>query len=343
MNLLLILQRDLPIASAPYLDAWQKQLESEGYRVTRAYGPKANTKDVFQASNFAKSTVWPWVRANPGGYLFFVGDLPMPRTGLGINPDGHAGSAGAYSSTLFYGCPYEEKWTDEGDNLGYLPRPVLANVPYDGKFDQQQGPGSEGMYSIGPLQAKVGWFNPYFNPKTFLSKLDSLDYVTDCIKRYFDLNVRWRRGEIKASLAAVGADKAPHNAGIVQRMSDSFGSDNVILFTRSTSATVPAPRLFEDDIKGFSESNAFWCDKATGAFNCALGLTFGSFQIDYRTLRTSNPMNCGYLAVGNMGRNWRMEGWQTKTLGELWEQTVNVPQNATHIILYGDPTLKLRP
>lgn len=335
-DLLLVLQRDLPISAEPHVAAWQSQVTKEGYTVTRAYGPRANPKAVGQARDFAASTIWPWVRSHPGGYVFLIGDLPMPRSGLGINPDGHAGSSGAYASTLYYAAPTAE-WTDEGDNLGYLPRAPLINLPGDGHMDQTR------LENADEIRAKIGFFNPYYNPKTFLSTLDSIDYVTDSLRRYFALDIAYRRGELKPTKLGLGIERGDHSLGMVAWAGDQVGSNNVLAFTRATSVAAATNQfLFTDDMKGFSESNAFWSTRATGNLLSVFDKTGGSYQVDYRTLRLANPLNCGTLAVGNIGRMWNMANWQTKTLGELWIQTIISQRLLTHIVLYGDPTLRLQ-
>jgi hypothetical protein len=164
------------------------------------------------------------------------------------------------------------------------------------------------------------------------------------LRRYLSLNIAFRRGELNPTKVGLGVERGEHSAGMVRWAGDQVGSNNVITFTRATSvAAATECFLFMDDMKGLSESNAFWSTRATGDFLCGFDKTWGSFQVDYRTLRLANPLNCGTLAVGNLGRNWNMQDWQTKTLGELWEQTVVSQRLVTHIVLYGDPTLKLSP
>lgn len=333
-RILLVIQRDIPIESAAHFDKWQSQVESEGHKVTRLYGPKQNAKETNQAVNFAKSQVWPWVKQNPGSYVFFVGDLPMPRTGYGINPDGHTGSAGAYAATSFYAAP-DELWTDVRDNSGLKPRAALLNLPGDGKMDNGT--------LLHPVKAKVGWFNPFYNPKTFgITNSNQSEYVVDVLRRYFDLNVRFRRGELKAERIGVGEEKGKFNAGVVAWAIQQVGASNVITFDRTESYFVRLPFLIDRDFKGFTDSASFWGRMATGAMFSGLDLTFGSYQVDYGTPRTSFPMNCGALAVGNMGGAWNLTDWQAKTLGELWEQTVT-QYGMIYVNLYGDPTLRLVP
>jgi hypothetical protein len=333
-DVLLVIQRDIPIESAAHFDRWQSQVESEGHKVTRLYGPKQNSKETNQAVNFAKAHVWPWVRANTNGFVFFVGDLPMPRTGQAINPDGHPGSSGAYAATSFYAAP-DETWTDVRDNTGLKPRGHLLNVPGDGKMDQQT--------LLYPPRARVGWFNPFYSPRTFgITNKTSSEYVVDVLKRYFDLNIRWRTGQLKAERIGVGEERGRFNAGVVAWATEQVGASNVITFDRTESYFVRLPFLIDRDFKGFTESAAFWCRYANGDLFSGLDLTYGSYQIDYQTPRTSFPMNCGALAVGNMGGAWNMTDWKTKTVGELWEQTVT-QFGLIYVNLYGDPTLRLLP
>jgi len=331
-QVLLVIQRDIPIESAPHFSNWQSQVESEGHKVTRLYGPKQNAKETNQAVNFAKSHVWPWVRANSGSYLFFVGDLPMPRTGYSINPDGHPGSSGAYAATSFYASP-NEPWTDVRDNTGLKPRGPLLNIPGDGKMDQQT--------LLYPVRARVGWFNPFYNPKTFgITNSNQSEYVVDVLRRYFDLNVRFRRGELAPERIGVGDEKGKFNAGVVTWAIQQVGASNVVTFDRTESYFMKLPFLIDRDFKGFTDSASFWCRYATGSMFSGLDLTYGSYQIDYLTPRTWYPGNCGALAVGSMGSTWNMTDWQTKTLGELWEQTVT-QYGMIYVNLYGDPTLRL--
>lgn len=331
-DVLLVIQRDIPIESAAHFDRWQSQVESEGHKVTRLYGPKSNAKETNQAANFARAQVWPWVKQNSGSYVFFVGDLPMPRTGYSINPDGHTGSAGAYAATSFYACP-GEPWTDVRDNSGLRPRSPLLNLPGDGKMDNQT--------LLHAPMARVGWFNPFFNPKTFgITNSNQSEYVVDVLRRYFDLNVKFRRGELALERIGVGDEKGKFNAGVVTWAIQQVGASNVVTFDRTESYFVKLPFLIDRDFKGFTDSSSFWGRMATGAMFSGLDLTYGSYQIDYLTPRTWFPGNAGALAVGNMGGSWNLTDWQTKTLGELWEQTVT-QYGMIYVNLYGDPTLRL--
>jgi hypothetical protein len=330
----LVIQRDIPIEAAPHFDRWQSQVESEGHKVTRLFGPKANWRDTNQVLNFASNHIWPWVRANTNGFVWFVGDLPMPRTGQTINPDGHLGSSGAYAATSFYAAP-DETWTDVRDNSGLKPRSTILNVPGDGKFDQQT--------LLNPPRARVGWFNPWYSPRTFnITNSTQSEYVVDVLRRYFDLNIRWRTGQLTAERIGIGADDGRFNAGLVAWATEQVGDSNVVTFNRTESYFVKLPFLLDRDFKGFTESSQFWGRQATGALFSGLDLTYGSYQVDYMTQRTWFPGNCGALATGNMGSGWDLSNWQTKTLGELWEQTV-VQFGRIYINLYGDPTLRLKP
>lgn len=333
-DVLLVLQRDIPISASAHVDHWQSQVESEGHKVTRLYGPKQNSKETNQAANFARAQVWPWVKQNAGSYVFFVGDLPMPRTGYSINPDGHTGSAGAYAATSFYASP-NEPWTDVRDNTGLRPRSQLLNLPGDGRMDNQT--------LLYPPIAKVGWFNPFYNARQFgMTNMNNSEYVVDVLRRYFDLNVRFRRGELVAQRLGIGDDRGRFSSNTVAWAVQQVGLSNVITFDRTESYFVRLPFLIDRDFKGFTDSASFWGRMATGAMFSGLDLTYGSYQIDYGTPRTSYPMNCGALAVGNMGSTWNLTDWQTKTLGELWEQTVT-QFGLIYVNLYGDPTLRLIP
>lgn len=333
-HVLLVLQRDIPIAASGHVDLWQEQVESEGHKVTRLYGPKQNAKETNQASNFARSQVWPWVKQNAGSYVFFVGDLPMPRTGFSINPDGHTGSSGAYAATSFYASP-NEPWTDVRDNTGLRPRSQLLNLPGDGRMDNQT--------LLHPPVAKVGWFNPFYNARQFgMTNMNNSEYVVDSIRRYFDLNIRFRRGELMAQRIGIGDDRGRFSSNTVAWAIQQVGASNVITFDRTESYFVKLPFLLDRDVKGFTESIGFWSRQATGQLFSGLDLTYGSYQIDYLTPRTFYPMNCGALAVGSIGPAWNLTDWQAKTLGELWEQTVT-QYGMIYVNLYGDPTLRLVP
>ncbi len=317
--LLLVIERSLPLQLETVLDGYRRALAEE-WDVTVAYAPKADSKRPLLHTEIAESITWPYCRANPGAHIQFIGDLPMPYSGINSNPDGHTDTAGAYAAPVYYVAESTE-WTDVGDNSSRPAKRERINIPGDGKFDQQ---------SVASVDASIGWLNlSRLNARTFGSTLTGADWIIHCYTRYFERNLAYRRGEWKPKTYTGQGAAQGNGAGWFAALDDGqtfWGRD-------ASKAIAGAPYAVTLDFKSLDSS----ITRLPSPFT-VLDLTYGSYQIDYLTARTTTPLYAAALAVGSMGPQWEVK--QDATLGELWKATIT-KSRSTIPVLYGDCTLKL--
>ena len=337
MNILLVIDRTLPIELAPLIDQHGCILQAEGFKVDYCYAPRANRNSPLAHQQLAQNIIWPWVRKYaPNGYVQFIGDLPMPTTGISTNPDGHTDTAGDYACTAYYGCP-DGRWTDERSNAGRPAKSGQVNLPGDGAFDQQQAPGPDS--EVGQLCARIGWLNlSRFNSRQWLRPdLVGIDWIIHCYRRYFERNWAYRLGHWKVrTLTGHGSVDRP--IGFFQELGQKLGSYHY--WGRDPArAEDQAPYAVTMDYKSMDNR---WTQRPPSPFS-VIDLTWGSYQIDDGTKRTVEPLYNAVLAVGSMGRGWDL----TKVfapnvrLGDLWFDTLTRGQSGLTPVLYGDCTLTL--
>ena len=321
MKTLLLIDRTLPIELSPLLDQYAAHI---GGHVTRAYVNKASNKLPFEHVKIAQEITHPFVRAG-GDVVQVIGDVPMPYSGLrNLNPDGHSDSAGAYACPGYYVAP-NTNWTDNGTEH-VSTKEVRSNRPNDGKFDQ----------SVYTPEAQIGWLNlSRLNAKTFGSTLTGIDWIVACYERYFARNFAYRNGLIKP--------RTKLGQGFAQGTSIDWLSQidaNINTWGRDVNLAIArAPYLVTTDFKSLDTRITQMVDPFT-----ILDLTYGSYQIDYLTPRTANPLYSAALAVGSMGRNWNLHYLNTPgmTTGLLWLKSVSETFGFNTVsVLYGDATLSL--
>jgi len=322
MTALLVVDRTLPIELASTFDAYRDWLRADGYEADIVWADKTNNRNPKAHIALAENVVWPWVKAHTDGVVQFIGDLPIPYSGIAINPDGHGDTAGAYACAGYYVSPFTN-WTDASANT--QTRPARCNIAGDGRFDQSQ--------MARPL-ASIGWLNlSRFNARTFGSTLTGMDWIIHCYRRYFERNRAYRSGEWKPQRRL--------GEGFAQGTGASWLLDldaNAVSWGRDTvKAVANGPYAVTRDFKSLDSQ----ITKLTEPFT-VLDLTYGSYQIDYLTQRTTNPLYSAALAVGSYGLGWNLSSLANgpARLGDLWLDTVEaVRQYNTVPILYGDATL----
>lgn len=322
MTALLVIDRTLPIELASTFDAYRDWLRADGYEVDVVWADKTNSRNPKAHIALAENVVWPWVKAHTDGVVQFIGDLPMPYSGINSNPDGHTDTAGSYASPVYYVAESTE-WTDVGDNSARPAKRERINCPGDGRFDQQ---------SVNGVDAAVGWLNlSRLNARTFGSTLTGIDWIIHCYTRYFERNLAYRRGEWKPKTYTGQGASTGNGAGWFAALDNGqtfWGRDPL-------KAIAGAPYAVTLDFKSLDSS----ITKLPSPFT-VLDLTYGSYQIDYLTARTTNPLYAAALAVGSMGPQWEVKA--DATLGELWKATI-AKSRSTIPVLYGDCTLKISP
>lgn len=264
--------------------------------------------------------------------MFLLGDLPLPKSGISTNPDGHTDTAGAYACTAYYAAP-DVEWTDVDSNALRAPtKAAQVNVPGDGRFDQQSIP-------EGSIQAHVGYLNlGRLNARAFGSPLIGADWLVEVYGSYLQRNLDYRLGHwAPATLVGQGASTG-NGAGWVAELGAAKGSYNN--WGRDlTKAEAGAPYGVAVDFKTMDSK---WTSRGASLFS-VINLTYGSYQIDWPAAALSGPLFAGSLATGSMGPSWNLSGaFEGKTLGELWSQTVDTGRPGGMIpCLYGDPTIQL--
>jgi len=319
--LLLVIERSLPLQLATVLDSYCHALEQE-WDVTVAYAPKADSKQPLLHQQIAESITWPFCRANPNAHIQFIGDLPMPYSGISQNPDGHTDTAGSYAAPIYY-VAESTQWTDVGDNSARPAKRERINCPNDGRFDQQ---------SVTSVDASIGWLNlSRFNARTFGSTLTGVDWIIHCYTKYFQRNLAFRAGKW-APKTATGQGAAQGNGA---GWFSALDADQTFWGRDPIRAAAGAPYGIICDFKSLDSSIVSLPSPFT-----VLDLTYGSYQIDYLTARTMNPLYAAALAVGSMGLQWNLSRASSATFGELWRDTV-IRTRSTIPVLYGDCTLSL--
>lgn len=320
MKTLAVVDRSLPIEVYPLVDRFLGSLESEA---TLTWANKAASNAPFAHIALAQNVVWPWLEANKGEPLTvqFIGDLPMPYSGLTINPDGHTDTAGAYAAPGYYVDP-SNLWTDLGFNSTSVRS--RSNLTGDGKFDQSR---------LADPRAALGWLNlSRFNARTFGSTLSGIDWVVHCYQRYFERNLAYRTGgwKVKRRLGEgfVQGDGASWVTSIDQN-AFSWGRDSAAALQEGPYAVVRDFKSLDSRISQIREPLS------------VLDLTYSSYQIDYLTQRTTNPLYAASLAVGSLGLGWNLNPLREgpKTTGDLWLATVRKGGYSTVPVLYGDASL----
>lgn len=353
-RLLRVVESTLPMALAPSLQQHEADLRAEGWVVETIYTARRDPKKPMQHIELAQKEIWPRVRATTNLHIFFIGKVPMPRSGINTLPDGHWDTKGAYATTAYYAMPYSG-WTDVQDNTAVAVKPDQINRPGDGKFDQDTAPGNRnslGQELGGEALACVGFLDLSFgNPKTFGSTLSAEDFLIDRYQKYFARLHGYRTGAWapRTKVAHMAYNGQPWT-GIAEWASSTVGADNYRFF-RSVTANTTQPYSVEQsasfgvliDFKVMPSTGTTWT-KRTNDW-AVLDLYFGSYQIDFGTPRLVNPLLTGALATGSYTWDrWNLDGvFSGETLGEAWRKTVSNSVGNVYRVLYGDPTITLKP
>ena len=331
-----VIEATLPIEARDALDLHAADLQAAGWKVQDAYVAPSDAKAPLGAQEIARTVVWPAIRAHGSTWtnvlhVFFIGDLPLPRSGFAQNPDGHHDTSGAYPAPVYYAMP-DAVWTDERDNTAFRSRPLQQNRPGDGRFDQDRRPAGEIRAAIGILNLTPAIKNRSWGYTGSQSLWEAQAY-----RRYFDALHCWRTGQLKPKHPwGVGS-------GLGQPSTQWLNQTDAQQPTwRSTSspggfeACTPFGAVY--DFKGVPANGTFWFTRTAPV--AAVYFTWESYQSDASATRIINPLMTGSVASAPIGFAWSLAGWQTNTLGQLWIQSAAASPNPW-VALYGDPTFRL--
>lgn len=348
-----VIESTLPVALSGALAQHEADLKAEGWEVETIYTSRRDPVKLFQHVELAQREIWPRVRANTNLHVFFIGKLPMPRSGFASNPDGHSDTRGAYACTAYYAMPSDE-WTDVMDNSGIAVRPAMINRPGDGKFDQDTAPGNRDEFGDelgGDALAGVGFLDLSFGaPRTFGSTLSTEDFLIDRYLRYFNQLHRYRTGQWrpKTQVAHMAYDGRPWS-DVETWVTRTVGTSNYRFFrsystSKSQSFTAEQSASFGLvlDFKVTPSTGTVWTSRSKEW--AVFDLYYGSYQVDFGSPRLVNPLLSGALATGCFTWNrWKLDGlFDGATLGEVWRQSVSRSPGNVFRVLYGDPTLVMR-
>jgi hypothetical protein len=329
MNLLRIIESTLPVELASTLEAHAAQCRVDGWSVETFYVPRRDPKNNgLGVVDIAHDIIWPWLESNPERpHVMVIGDVPIPRSGLNLNPDGHSDTTGAYPCPTYWAGGTPLGWTDTGENSGFPSKPIFEHVAGDYIWDQ----------NILPVSARcaVGILNLFAASKNRAWEFDGPQstWLCQAYQRYFDGLMRWKQSAIRP--------KATFGHGSYQAFNQAWLSStdtNQPCFKNSDGSKALAPFGALYDFKALPPSGTFWYTRHEPV--AAVYLSYESYQTLGDATRNINPLMTGSVAAFPVGFEIDMSGWQTKTIGELWQQSATQGRKAW-IALYGDPTFKL--
>lgn len=329
MTLLRIIESTLPVSIGDALDLHAANRRAAGWTVDDVFTSRASKDDPEQVGRLAMQ-IQEWASGKERPHVFIIGDIPVPRSGIYQNPDGHETTAGAYPCPAYWATVDESLWTDE---LATNPstRPQYRNTKWDGIYDQDRLPASANV-AIGVLNLKSGanaaW--GFDSSRT--------DWVGDAYLRYFTNLNQWHRGAFfpKTVFGHARMNSAnPSESWVGQT------DRNQTVWSRSIT-----PRPVDDDgpfgafmdLKGLPNNGTFWTARTKPL--AAFYLSYESYQTAFPASRLLNPLMSGSACTAPLGPMWSMAGWQTKTVGELWQQSA-IKGASPALALYGDPTFRI--
>lgn len=333
----------VPLASE--IELLEHDLIGDGWQVHRlAIGrtesPK-NVRDKIKAIKGLKS-------------VFLLGNIPVPYSG-NIFPDGHPDHKGAWPCDGYY-ADTNGFWFDMGVSNSGATRLENRNVPGDGKWDAN-------TFEDDGVDIPIGRVDMTKLP-VFAGQTDA-----DLVKYYLQKNHDFRLGVLTAPRRAliddnfqgytiassnwrnfapmVGESNIVHNgqAGV-----DYYSTLKSEWYLWSGGAGAGS----YNSCGGTINSNQFAVDSVKTIFTSLAGSYFGDWDSQNNLLRAALASKPGILASFWGGiPNWVLHhmglgeciGYGAMLTqdedGTLYEGNFNLSQNAVHIALMGDPTLRL--
>jgi hypothetical protein len=184
-RILLVVEKTHAKELAAELARLERDLVGDGWEVVRRDVDRADP--VTKVKGLIKDDYDSEPKTTRAVLLF--GAVPIPYSGQ-LNPDGHG--ARAWAADPYYGCLAGE-WTDKTVNLPNPKKPRFANIPDDGKFDQDFLPAD--------MELEVGRVDlrdlPAFEGKT----------EKDLLRQYLDKNHRFRHKSMSVEVRGLIHDK----------------------------------------------------------------------------------------------------------------------------------------
>jgi hypothetical protein len=326
-SLLLVVEQSLIPALATPLDRYREDLGGLGWSVTTLEAPSATTNYTAQ-TEWIRSEVWPKLVAHD--QVFLVGHVPMPRSGLWLNPDGHA-SMGAYSAPAFYvTLPTGwQKWTD-GQANGF--KGWLANAAGDSKWDNQTLPAEPqaglGLIDFPNATNNAALITGYFD-RLHAYRSGQWNVTNAALYAYPATTTRWRDtpGTVAALNNAFGS-ATRFNAEKQIKLNWTNGQPAVEVIAYKTGDYAPMLR------KGVVPKSVAWLAWNSGQFE--LRSAPNSKDV-YASLATTN----GPLIIAVNHPDWPLKLESQSTWGDVWRNTFSQPGAPTWSWIMGDPTLRL--
>lgn len=287
--------------------------------------------------------------------IFLLGQVPYPYSGnycynldYETPPDGHhedaGGHCGAWIADIYYGVK-DGEWEDI-DSVTNASRNANDNYPGDGKFDNNQIPGT--------VSIEIG--------RVDLSRLDSFDMTeVGLTKQYLEklhdykhnITIFKREAIIENNFSSFPEG---FSSGAIRDFTAHLGSDKIInadLFNTTDndnylfSYTCGAGSYVSCAGVGRQEH---FTNRNPAIFNHMFGSYFGDFDIKNNISRASLAAKRGGLTSIWSGRpKWVTHGLAmgehigtstVRSQNNDWNYGLSFYQNYAHIALLGDPTLR---
>lgn len=320
LTLLLVVEQALIPSIQPALDTYVESRMDAGWTVGLIQAPSNSTNYIANTA-WIRSNIWPLLNTNTT--VFLVGNVPRPRSGLYLSPDGH-GNVGCYSAIGYWVTPGE--WTDVWAN-GY--KGSFANSAQDGKFDNGTFP-SNPISGLGLLNFSTANLDNAFYINRYFAKLN--DYYAS----------KWQvvpRAQYAYDATTTTYANAPYT---VKRLANVFGG--AIQYRapwNKASTNPPAVEVLAvktSDYATVLKRSTYPKSVAYLAWNSGqyeLSSYPNTKDIFYALANTNGPL---VIALNHPQYTFNLQN--NTTYGDMWKTTYT---NGTPTFgwLLGDPTLKL--
>lgn len=349
------------------LETLIEDLEAEGWLATMRAVPRAEAFDAAKVERVRTLIKDEARNVTPSlGAILLVGRVPVPYAGS-IAPDGHVPDhQGAWPADGIYG-DIDGNYTDNITTVNNTSRPVNANVPKDGKYDQSQF-----ATDVDVAVGRVDFFDmPAFT-----------ESETDLLRRYLTKNHAYRSGQWNVRVGALIDDNfgtyGEVFAASAWRSFGGFAGDTAVRAGDFfTDLAGPSTWLFGYGCGAGSDASAsgvgttadFVAKPVNAVFTFLFGSYFGDWNTRNNILRAAIASAPRVLTSAWSGRpHWYMHhmalgetiGYSTRvsqnnrpivgnqlgnyipniTVQSTGNQIATVGDRQIHIALLGDPTLR---
>jgi hypothetical protein len=321
-GLLLVVESSIAPALAPSLDQYRTDIAAEGWSVTTLLAPAASANRLEQTA-WIRREVWPKLVAHQ--QVLLVGNVPMPRSGLHHNPDGHT-LVGCYSAPAYYVTP-SAGWTDKEANRI---SGSMENLPNDGRFDNHTLPAApQSGVSIVNYPGNASKIAGYFD-RLHAYRTGQWNTTNLALYAYASNTTAWANApKTVANLNSSFGKLARFNSEIeiTKNFTNRQPSVALIAYKTSTYAQLLS--------KGVAPKSVAWLGWQSGQFELRAG---NNSKDVYNALLTKN----GPLVVALNHPDWTMRLKASAPWGDIWRETIAQTNAPTWIWIMGDPTLLLK-